>query len=163
MLNKRKIVATGLIIMILIFLFVKFIDAQSSKSNVFYYEITKTYFAPKSKIKVLVHSKNYVDENSDLGNGNAFVKLFSTNIKSDTVFLKTSSENIDFITFRKNKIPFKCSQMEKHKLLDYLISIDFHNLNTNEISELRDVMTLINYGPKATFLKGQTKFIEVQE
>jgi hypothetical protein len=164
MLNTRKIVAIGLVVLlILIFLFVKHIYPQSNKPNVFYTEIIKIYFASKSKIKILVHSKSYVDENSDLGYGNATVKLFVVNQKKDTVYLKTSQENIDFIKYKNKKIKFECSQMQKNKLYDYLIMIGFKNVNRNEIAELRDAMTLINYGPKATFLKGQTKFIVVKK
>jgi hypothetical protein len=150
----------GLII-ITIIVFFSIIKYQDANPEIFYNEITKTYFAPKSKIKIIVNSKSYVNENSDLGNGNAFVKLFSTDIKKDTVYLKTTTENIDFISYKNKKIKFECSQMDKHKLFDYLISISFSNLDKNEIAELRDAMTFINYGPKATFLKGQTKFIEV--
>lgn len=162
---KKKFLLISLILITIICLYEFAINFyfNSNKPNVFYHEITKIYCAPKSKIKIIVNSKSYVYENSDLGNGNAFVKLFLTNLKSDTVFLKTTPENINFITFRNNKIPFECGQMEKHKLYDYLISIGFKNLNKNEISELRDAMTLINYGPKATFLEGQTKFIIVEK
>ncbi len=136
---------------------------KTAKPKTIYNQSSKVYFAPKSGIKIEINSKSYVDENSDLGNGNAFVKLYNTNQKIDTVFLKTSPENIDFITYKSRKIKFVCSQLEQNKLYDYLISIGFKNLNKNEIAELRDAMTLINYGPKATFLEGQTKFITVEK
>lgn len=109
----------------------------------------------------MVHATGFVDEDSDLGNGQATVKLFSLANKLESVYLKTSPESIDFITYKSKKISFECSQMEKQKLFDYLISIGFKNINSNEISELRDAMTFINYGAKATLLKGQTKYIVV--
>lgn len=164
MLNSRKIFVIGLVVlMILFFLFVNHIYLQSNKPNVFYTEIIKIYFAPKSKIKIVVHSKSQVESNSDLGYGSATVKLFVENTKRDTIYLKTTPENIDSITYKNKKIKFECSQMHKNKLYDYLCMIGFKNLNSNEIAELRDAMTLINYGPKATFLKGQTKFIVVEK
>ena len=158
----KKVLFIGLII-IGIILFLYQLDFFQNKPKIYYNETSKIYFAPKSQIKIIVNSKSYVDANSDLGNGTAFVKLFSTNIKSDTVYLKTSPENIDYITFHQKKIPFECPQMERNKLYKYLLSIGFKNLNQSEISELRDAMTFINYGPKATILKGQTKFVEVED
>ena len=151
------------ILLVLIILFVLFLINQSfcSKPIVHFNEVIKKYYAPKSDLKIIVHSKNYVDEASDLGNGNAFVKLFKLNQKCDTVFLITSPENIDFITFRKKKIKFECSQMQPNNLFDFLKEKGFKNLDENEIAELRNAMTLINYGPKVTFLVGQTKFIDV--
>ncbi len=109
----------------------------------------------------MVHATGYVDKDSDLGNGKATVKLFSLTNKLEPVYLKTSPESIDFITYKSKKISFECSQMEKQKLFDYLISIGFQNINKNEINELRDAMTFINYGPKAILLQGQTKYIVV--
>lgn len=129
------------------------------KPIIHYNEVIKKYYAPKSNLKIIVHSKNYVDETSDLGNGNAFVKLFKLNQDCDTVFLKTSPENIDFITYKNKKIKFECSQMQLHNLFDFLKENGFKNLDKNEIAELRDAMTFINYGPKATYLEGQTKYI----
>ncbi len=162
MLEMKKVLLIGMIIIgIIVFLFQ--FDFFYRKPKIYYNDITKIYFAPKSKIRIIVHSKNCVGENSDLGNGKAFVKLYQENSINDTVFLNTSSENIDFITFQKNKIPFECSQMQKNKLYDYLNAIGFENLDKNEIAELRDAMTLINYGLKATFLEGQTKFITVEK
>jgi hypothetical protein len=51
--------------------------------------------------------------------------------------------------------------MQKEKLYDYLVSVGFKELDKNEIAELRDAMTLINYGHKAGFRHGQTKYIIV--
>lgn len=135
----------------------------SAKPVFHYYESSKIYYAPKSNIKIEVYSKSHVNQDFDLGYGNASIKLYRFNQKSDTVFLKTTPENIDFITFRNNKIKFECSQMQPHNLFDFLKENGFKNLDKNEIAELRDAMTLINYGPKATLLKGQTKFIKVDE
>ena len=158
--KKNNMFLFGLIIFISVS-FILFWNYLDSNSKIFYSDITKTYYAPKSNLKIIVHSKNYVDEASDLGNGNAFVKLFQVNSKHDTVFLKTSPENIDFITYQNKKIEFECSQLQPNNLSDFLKKIGFKNLDKNEIAELRDAMTYINYGPKATFLAGQTKFILV--
>ena len=51
--------------------------------------------------------------------------------------------------------------MQPNNLFDFLKEKGFKNLDENEIAELRNAMTLINYGPKVTFLLGQTKFIDV--
>ncbi len=160
----KKVIVLFLVLIIAVFVWY-FVDYSKiwSKPKLNYQKISKMYFAPKSHIKIQVISKSYVENHSDLGNGNAIVKLYSTNKKSDTLLLKTSPENIDFIEFRNQKIKFECSQMEKYRLYDFLVSVGFQNLNQNEISELRDAMTLINYGSKATFLKGQTKFVEVEK
>jgi hypothetical protein len=160
--KKVLFIFLGLILTAII-VFYSIIKYQDANPEIFYNEITKIYYAPKSKIKIIINSKNYVVQNQDLGTGTAFVKLYVLNAKTDTVYLKTSPENIDFITFKNKKIPFDCGQMEKHKLFDYLTSINFKNLNKNEINELRNAMTFINYGLKATLLKGQTKFIKVVE
>jgi hypothetical protein len=129
----------------------------------YYFKDTATFIAPKSKLKIDITSSGYVPNGADLGNGKGFVKLSLIGTKSDTMFLKTSPENIDTIIYKHKTIPFSCSQMEKGKFYQYLDSIGFKHLDKNEISELRDAMTLINYGHKAGFIKGQTKFIEVGE
>ncbi len=79
------------------------------------------------------------------------------------MFLKTSPENIDTIIYKGQTTPFSCSQMEKEKFYDYLVSVGYKELNKNEITELRDAMTFINYGHKAGFYEGQTKYIIVGE
>jgi hypothetical protein len=163
MIKKSLIIGVLILVIIIWLLYFDGFNFGNNKNKITYNEVSKTYYAPKSKIKIIVNSKNYADQNQDLGNGTAFVKLFVVNAKNDTVYLKTSPENIDFITYKNKRNPFDCSQLENHKLHDYLILIGFKKLNKNEIAELRNAMTLINYGPKATLLKDQTKFIEVLE
>lgn len=160
---KKVILIVIVLFLIVILILLSIIKYQDVNPKIFYTDVTKIYFAPKSNIKIIIHSKSQVDENKDLGNGKAFVKLFIVNQKYDMVFLETSPENIDFITYKNKKINFECSQMQKNKLFDFLKANNFKNLDKNEISELRDAMTLINYGSKATYLKGQTKFIVVEK
>ena len=122
---------------------------------------TAIYTATNSGIQAEIISQGSVKDGSDLGDGFGRVKLYLLDQKEDTFFLKTSPENIDSITYRNLAISFSSSHMEKDKLYDYLDSMGIKNLNRNEISELQDAITLINYGHKAVFLKGQTKFIMV--
>jgi hypothetical protein len=136
---------------------------NSNKNKKVYFNVTKKYVAPKSKIKIIVNAVGFVAENLDLGYGSASVKLFHFYNKSDTVYLLTSPENIDYISYKNIKKAFNCNPIEKEKLYDYLVENNFKNLDKNEISELRDAMTYINYGAKTTYSKGQTKFIELEE
>src|SRR5258705_1233338 len=118
---------------------------------------TATFYAPKSNIKIVVFSKGYVPKGADLGDGRGLVELTFTNHYSDTLRLLTSPENIDTIIYKDKTIPFYCNQMDKTTLFNFLDSAGFKHLDTNEISELRDAMTFINYGHKAGFAEGQTK------
>jgi len=123
------------------------------------FQDTGTFTAPKSKIEIVITSSGFVPDGADLGDGKSFVKLYSIETSMDTMFLKTSPGNIDTITYKGKKIPFSCSQMEKDKFYDYLVSVGYKQLDKNEIAELRDAMTFINYGPKVGFYAGQTKHI----
>jgi hypothetical protein len=59
--------------------------------------------------------------------------MYSTNSKTDTMFLKTSPENIDTIIYKGKKTPFSCSQMEKEKLYDYLVSVGYKDLEKTKL------------------------------
>ena len=124
---------------------------------------TAIFTAPKSKLEIFITSSGFVPDGADLGAGKGYVKMYSTDIKTDTMFLKTSPENIDTIIYKGKTTPFNCSQMGKEKFYDFLVSAGYKQLDKNEISELRDAMTFINYGHKAGFCEGQTKYILVGE
>jgi hypothetical protein len=122
---------------------------------------TALFTAPKSNVQIVVSSIGYVPNGADLGSGKAYVKFFATDNRFDTIFMKTSPENIDTIFHSGKPVPFSCSQMEQGKFYEFLKSIGLTRLDSNEISELRDAMTFINYGHKAGFVQGQTKYIVV--
>lgn len=124
---------------------------------------TATFYAPKSKIKIVVFSMGHVPEGADLGDGRGLVELTFSEQYSDTLWLSTSPENIDTITYKHQKTPFSCDQMNKITFYNFLDSAGFKHLDKNEISELRDAMTFINYGHKVGFVQGQTKYIQVIE
>lgn len=125
------------------------------------FQDTAYFTAPISNLEIEVISSGSVPEGHDLGYGNATVKMYRIDTTSDTMYLKTSPENIDSISYKGQTIAFSCSQMEKHLFYDYLVSVGFVQIDENEISELRDAMTFINYGHKIGFIKGQTKYILV--
>lgn len=129
----------------------------------YFFQDTATFTAPKSKLEIIITSSGFVPDGADLGEGKSFVKMYSTDINTDTMYLKTSPENIDTIIYKGKTTPFSCSQMEKEKFYDFLVSVGYKHIDRNEISELRDAMTLINYGHKVGFCEGQTKFITVGE
>lgn len=79
------------------------------------------------------------------------------------MYLKTYDENIDTIIYKGKITSFICNQMRKDNFYNYLDSVGFKKLDENEIIELRDAMTSINYGHKAGFCKGQTRYIIVGE
>jgi hypothetical protein len=124
---------------------------------------TATFYAPQSNIKAVVISKGHVAKGADLGDGKGIVELTFGKQSTDTLKFLTSPENIDTIIYKGNKIPFRCDQLNKITLYNFLDSIGLKNLNKDEISELRDAVTFINYGHKAGFVEGQTKHIQILE
>jgi hypothetical protein len=124
---------------------------------------TATFYAPKSKVKIVVFSRGQVPKGADLGDGRGLVELTFAERYNDTLSLLTSPENIDTIVYKDKKIPFYCDQMNKIALYNFLDSVGFEHLDKNEISELRDAMTFVNYGHKAGFADGQTKYIQIKE
>jgi len=128
-----------------------------------HFQDTATYTAPKSRLEIKIVSLGFVPDGEDLGNEAGFVKMYSTDIEAATMFLKTTPENIDTIIYKGKTTAFSCSQIEKEKFYEYLVSVGYKELDKNEITELRDAMTLINYGHKAGFCEGQTKYILVGE
>lgn len=127
------------------------------------FQDTALFTAPNSKLAIYITTSGFVPQGHDLGTGTALVKMYATDTVTDTMFLRTSPENIDSILYKGKTIPFNCSQMEATNLYYHLDTIGYKNLDLNEIVELRDAMTLINYGPKAGYLEGQTKYIIVGE
>ncbi len=164
--NKFNIKNSALLIIVISIIGLKMMNNNiifNARANEkVFFSTQKTFTAPKSKIKIEVKTSGYFIDNNDFGSGTSNVKLFGYPSKTDTLQLRTSPENIDSIIHKNTKIVFNCGSMQKNELYKYLISIGYKNLDKNEISELRDAMTFINYGPKAGFVKGQTKFIEVE-
>jgi hypothetical protein len=165
---KKIIITTGLILSATILTFLIYFNYNPPCFGLgctgdYSFQDTATFTAPKSKLEIVITTSGFVPDGADLGDGKGFVKMYSTNIKTDTMFLKTSPENIDTIIYKGQTTPFSCSQMEKEKFYDYLVSVGYKELNKNEITELRDAMTFINYGHKAGFYEGQTKYIIVGE
>jgi hypothetical protein len=124
---------------------------------------TATFYAPKSKVKIVVFSKGHVPNGEDLGDGRGLAELTFTEHYNDTLRLSTSPENIDIIVYKDKRISFHCDQMNKIALYNFLDSAGYKHLDKNEISELRDAMTFINYGHKVGFADGQTKYIQIKE
>lgn len=165
---NKKLITTGLIIIITIGAFIAYFYLNPPCFGLgctggYSFQDTATYTAPKSKLEVIISTSGFVPKGADLGDGKGFVKMYSTDTKKDTLFLITSPENIDTIIYKGETIPFSCSQMEKDKFYNYLVSVGYKHIDLNEMAELRDAITLINYGHKAGFCKGQTKFIIVGE
>lgn len=165
---KKIIITTGIILLATILLLIIYIICNPPCFGLgctgdYSFQDTATFTAPKSKLEIIITSSGFVPDGADLGDGKGYVKMYSTDLRTDTMFLKTSPENIDTIIYKGKTAPFSCSQMEKEKFYDFLISVGYKQLDKNEISELRDTMTFINYGHKAGFCEGQTKYILVGE
>lgn len=163
---KKKFITTGLIIIATIGAFIVYFYFNPHCFGLgctggYSFQDTATYIAPKSKLEIIISAAGFVPEGADYGNGKSFVKMYSTDMKTDTMILITSPENIDTITYKGKTIPFSCRQIEKSKLYDYMISVGYKQIDLNEITELRDAITLINYGHKTGFYAGQTKHIIV--
>ena len=165
---KKIIITTDLILSVTIVAFLVYFIYNPpcfflSCTGDYSFQDTATFTASKSKLEIIITSSGFVPDGADLGDGKGYVKMYSTDIKTDTMFLKTSPENIDTIIYKGKTTPFSCSQMEKEKFYDFLVSVGYKQLDKNEISELRDAMTFINYGHKAGFYEGQTKYVLVGE
>lgn len=165
---KKIIITTGLILIATVVPFIIYFNYNPPCFGLgctgdYSFQDTATFTAPKSELEIVIISSGFVPDGADLGDGKGFVKMYSTNTKTDTMYLKTSPENIDTIIYKGETTPFSCSQMEKEKFYDFLVSVGYKKLDKNEITELRDAMTFINYGHKAGFCEGQTKYILVGE
>ena len=94
---------------------------------------------------------------------NDYLQKADVAIEKENYREATTPVNIDTIFYKGNGIPFHGDQVPKPSLYQFPDSAGFKNLDANEISELTDAITLINYGHKAGFAEGQTKYIQNKE
>lgn len=128
------------------------------------FETTAIYTAPQSNASAVVLTKGYVPRGADLGDENEclvdaritfnekpseVIEILSNGVKvfSATISGKPVSV-IDSLNY--SSVLFKCSKLTGVKEID-----------TTELKELSAVILATGYGPKGTFLKGQTKTILV--
>ncbi|GHC50770.1 hypothetical protein [Ulvibacter litoralis] len=141
----------------LLFVILSFIGCSEG----YHYTADVTFYAPKSKVEVRIVSEGFVPQGDDFGTGAGKAMLTFKEHYTDTLYLQTSPENIDTISYQHKKIPFKCTQMNKEAFFNFLDSVGYKGLDRNEIMELRDAITLINYGPKASVTENQTQYIKI--
>ncbi|MEM5564714.1 hypothetical protein WNY78_06345 [Psychroserpens sp. AS72] len=126
-------------------------------SDGFNYETNAIYSAEASNLTVNLKASGFILHGHDLDD-DGIVNGYITSTKfTDTLFIKATeyklfvqSNKTDTITSRANK-----------GIKQYLDEIHYKNYNTQELSELEDVIKATAYGPKGTYMKGQTKLINV--
>lgn len=127
------------------------------------FQSTAVYTAPKSQLELRIASSGFVLKGDDLGEGTAFVKVYGTTKIADTLYLRTSPETIDSLRYKEASSSFTWSREDTSQFYSFLIALGYQGIDKNEVYELLEAMTVINYGPKAQFMEGQTEYIVVSE
>jgi hypothetical protein len=126
----------------------------------FNFETVAIYHAVKSDLKVDLSAKGYVLIGDDLGEGLVKGSITSSHF-SDTLYFQTKATEL--IALKYNNAPLEIinpTDITK-SLIHSFNSIGNTNYNKQEIKELGEAIQLTGYGPKATYMTGQTKLIKV--
>lgn len=137
------------------------IFALFSCSNGYHFKSHAIYSAKKSNLEIRIIASGFIEDGDDLTDfGIASGAITSTEF-ADTIYFKTSANQL---------IAFKCidNNFESHAafesaLANCLEQLKHQSYTKNELLEIEHLIQGIAYGPKATYMQGQTDLLEVIE
>ena len=124
------------------------------------FQTTATYQASNSKLQVDLISTGHVSAGADVGDGIAIGTITSSMI-TDTIYFQTSSTQLTALTYKKKNIEMTNPKDISGTLSSCLEKIGYINYDRQELKELGQVIKATTFGPKGTFLEGQTDLIKV--
>ena len=132
--------------------------ATSSCGGGHFYETKAIYFAEGSNLKVNLTSKGYVLDGDDLTEG-LTKGIITSSCFSDTIHFQATSKV--FILNKSKEGDMVNSTNFEASLEDYLCKKGYSDYKKQELEELKDIIKATAYGPKATYVEGQTDLIKV--
>ena len=124
------------------------------------FETIARYQAEGSNLTADLTTVGFVLEGDDLGEGDAKGTLSSLKF-SDTIYFHTNTKQLLALTYKKDSIQISNPYDMTMSLMYCLDSIGYVEYNKEELRELVDVIQATAYGPKGTYLNGQTDLIKV--
>lgn len=124
------------------------------------YKTVATYQATASNIKVDITAIGHVLEGEDLGEGLAKGIISNSNF-TDTIYFQARIEKLTALRYKKDTIEIIKPYDIGMSLMYCLDNIGCSDYDRKELKELGEVIRVIAYGPKGTYMKGQTEVIDV--
>ena len=126
------------------------------------FKTTASYVAINSNFKVNVIVQGRVPANEDLGDGDVSGTIVF-NEPFDTIYFQTHSTTLTNIKYKG--LPFEITDSTNFTktFIALFEIIGFRGYNQNEIDEIEKIIKATTYGPKGTYLEGQTKIIKVDK
>ena len=124
------------------------------------FHTTAIYQASNSNLQVDLVSTGHVPPGEDVENGQATGTITGSTLK-DTIFFQTGPTHLTDLTYKKEKIEIKDPTNISGTISACLDKIGYLDYDKQELQEFGRVIQATTYGPKGTFLDGQTKLIKV--
>jgi len=126
--------------------------------NGYFFETQARYYAEASNLQVDITAKGHVLDGNDLTDGVSTGKITSLKF-SDTIFFQANTTGVTLLKYKKIKITNPSSFAIS--LAYCLNAMGYLNYNKQELVELGEVIRVISYGPKGTYVSGQPDIIKV--
>jgi hypothetical protein len=126
------------------------------------FETNASYQASRSKLWVNLYATGHVSAGADIGNGQTIGNITSSQF-NDTIYFKTSATKMTALKYGQEKFEITNPIDISGTIANCLNKIGYQNYDSLEMEELGKVIVATSYGPKGTFLKGQTDLITVLE
>lgn len=143
-------------ILVLLFLY----SCSSTTLTGYEFKTRAKYMAKKSNIIVDIYAVGYVKKGEDIGLGVVEGQIKST-ITNNFILFKIEDNFLTALNFNNSGLRIQ----DKNKLFknidNEILKQLSSSLDNNEWLELEKVILASSSGPKGTYMKGQTEFIEV--
>lgn len=126
------------------------------------FETSASYQASISKLWINLNATGHVPAGADIGDGQAIGNITSSQF-NDTIYFKTSATKMTALKYGQEKFEITNPTDISGTIANCLNKIGYPNYDSLEMVELGKVIVATSYGPKGTFLKGQTDLIKVLE
>lgn len=144
---------------ILLLLF--FASCGMGGNSAYNFETNANYRAVQSELDLFLHATGHVEAGADLSEDGFVTGKLSGPFLVDTIFFVANSnrfleiyyQDINFVWVENNNL--------ESSLLDFTYLIGYTPYVSEELKELEKVIFTSAYGPKATYMEGQTELIKV--
>jgi hypothetical protein len=126
------------------------------------FKTTASYTANNSKFNINLNSTGNVPKGMDLGSGAAKGIITFTDSR-DTILFITKGDKLTELRYNLNIFEISDSLNFTNNFTELFIKFGRNCYDTNELKEAESVIKSASYGPKATFMEGQTKFLKVNK
>ncbi len=126
--------------------------------NGYFFTTIAIYYAKDSNLKVKIIAKGFVLDGDDLTDGLSTGEITSLKF-TDTIYFQANTTEVISLEYRDTNIKIPSSFTTS--LAHCLDKIGHSTYNKQELVELGEIISSIAYGPKGTYVNGQTDLIKV--